>query len=101
MELDSHEAVRRAVLLGRGLALVPQQAVPEDLESGRLVRIEIEGLPPILRRTCLVLRRGDNLDVPAIRTSSGWRCPLASGVWKRDANSVISREIAALAETGA
>ncbi len=85
MELDSHEAVRRAVMLGRGLALVPQQAVPEDLESGRLVRIEIEGLPPIVRRTCLVLRRGDNLELPAIRNFV-WLAlaRYASGIWKRE-----------------
>jgi DNA-binding transcriptional LysR family regulator len=84
MELDSHEAVRAAVLLGRGLALVPEQAVPEDLLSGGLVRIEIEGLPPIIRKTSLVLRRGDNLDVPAVRNFV-WLtlARYASGVWKR------------------
>jgi DNA-binding transcriptional LysR family regulator len=84
MELDSHEAVRMATMLGRGIALVPQQAVPEDLASGALVRIEIEGLPPIVRKTCLILRRGDNLEAPAIRNFV-WLtlARYASGIWKR------------------
>jgi DNA-binding transcriptional LysR family regulator len=84
MELDSHEAVRRAVLLGRGLAIVPHQAVPEDLASGRLVEIEVAGLDPIVRRTALVLRRGDNLELPPIRNFV-WLAlaRYASGVWKR------------------
>ncbi|HXH20859.1 MAG TPA: LysR family transcriptional regulator [Dehalococcoidia bacterium] len=85
MELDSHEAVRQAVLLGRGLALVPQQAVPDDLASGRLVRIEVRGLDPIVRRTCLILRRGDNLELPPIRNFV-WLtlARYASGVWRRE-----------------
>lgn len=84
MEFDSHEAVRAAAMLGRGIALVPQQAVPEDLAAGRLVRIDIEGLDPIVRKTCLVLRRGDNLDLPAVRNFV-WLAlaRYASGIWKR------------------
>jgi DNA-binding transcriptional LysR family regulator len=85
MEMDSHEAVRAAVLLGRGLALVPQQAVPAELESGALVRIEIDGLTPIVRNTCLVLRKGDNLELPSIRNFV-WltMAKYASGIWRRD-----------------
>jgi DNA-binding transcriptional LysR family regulator len=98
MELDSHEAVRRAVLLGRGLALVPQQAVPDDLAAGRLVQIEVSGFDPIVRRTCLILRRGDNLELPSIRNFV-WLAlaRYASGVWKRDPAGMV----AAAAEAGA
>jgi DNA-binding transcriptional LysR family regulator len=84
MELDSHEAVRMAAMLGRGIALVPQQAVPEDLESGALVKIEVEGFPDVVRKTCLILRRGDNLEVPVVRNFV-WLtlARYASGIWKR------------------
>ncbi len=84
MELDSHEAVRMAVMLGRGIALVPQQAVPDDLASGALVQIEVDGLSPVVRKTCVILRRGDNLEVPAIRNFV-WLtlARYASGIWKR------------------
>jgi DNA-binding transcriptional LysR family regulator len=84
MELDSHEAVRMAAMLGRGIALVPQQAVPEDIASGALVQIELEGFPPVVRQTCMVLRRGDNLEVPAVRNFV-WLtlARYASGIWKR------------------
>jgi hypothetical protein len=58
--------------------------VPDDLASGRLVQIEIDGLDPIVRRTSLVLRRGDNLELPPIRNFV-WLAlaRYASGVWKR------------------
>jgi DNA-binding transcriptional LysR family regulator len=84
MELDSHEAVRMAAMLGRGIALVPQQAVPDDLASGALVKLDLEGLPEVVRKTCLVLRRGDNLEVAAVRNFV-WLtlARYASGIWKR------------------
>lgn len=66
MEFDSHEAVRTAVLLGYGIALVPQEAVTADIDSGSLMRLEVEGLPPISRTTSLVLRRGDLSRLPAV-----------------------------------
>jgi DNA-binding transcriptional LysR family regulator len=66
MELDSHEAVRTAVSLGYGVALVPREAVTAELESGTLVQLEVAGLPPIRRTTSLVLRRRDPTRLPAV-----------------------------------
>jgi DNA-binding transcriptional LysR family regulator len=66
MELDSHEAVRTAVSLGYGVALVPREAVTTELDSGTLVQLEVEGLPPINRTTSLVLRRRDPSRLPAV-----------------------------------
>lgn len=66
MEFDSHEAVRTAVSLGYGVALVPQEAVTAELESGALVRLRVEGLPTISRTTSLVLRRHDPGRLPAV-----------------------------------
>lgn len=66
MELDSHEAVRTAVSLGYGVALVPREAVAAELASGALVQLNITGLPPISRTTSLVLRRRDSGRLPAV-----------------------------------
>jgi len=66
MEFDSHEAVRTAVSLGYGVAFVPQEAVTAELERGTLVRLTVEGLPPISRTTSLILRRHDPSRLPAV-----------------------------------
>jgi DNA-binding transcriptional LysR family regulator len=66
MEFDSHEAVRSAVNLGYGIALVPQEAVTDDLAAGRLQQLRVEGLAPITRTTSLVLRRRDASRLPAV-----------------------------------
>ena len=66
MEFDSHEAVRMAVTLGYGIALVPREAVTADLQSGALVRLDVDGLPPISRTTSLILRRRDPGRPPAV-----------------------------------
>jgi len=66
MEFDSHEAVRSAVNFGYGIALVPQEAVTEDLAQGRLLQLHVEGLAPITRTTSLVLRRRDSSRLPAV-----------------------------------
>lgn len=66
MEFDSHEAVRSATYLGRGIALVPEQAVPNDLATGSLVRLLIEGLPPISRTTALIVRKKPATKLPSV-----------------------------------
>lgn len=57
MEFDNHEAVTTMVVLGYGVAMVPLAAVVEELESGQLVELQVENLPPLQRTTCLILRR--------------------------------------------
>ncbi len=61
MEFDSHEAVRTAAQMGYGVAMVPHQAVAAELQNGTLVELHVDGLPPIKRTTCLVLRRNTRL----------------------------------------
>lgn len=57
MEFDSHEAVKMMVELGFGVALVPRSAVEDDLKSGRLVRLAVQGLGEIARTTSLLVRK--------------------------------------------
>lgn len=65
MEFDSHEAVRSAALAGYGVAILPFEAVQEEIADGRLVRLAVAGLPEIKRTTCLVQRRAATA-VPAV-----------------------------------
>ncbi len=65
MEFDSHEAVKLMVEAGFGVALVPQSAVQEDLDAGRLVRVNVAGMPEIARMTSLLLRRDGSGRHPA------------------------------------
>jgi DNA-binding transcriptional LysR family regulator len=65
MEFDSHEAVRAAALAGYGVAVVPLEAVGEEIGGGMLVRLRVSGLPDIMRTTCLVSRRGTAM-LPAV-----------------------------------
>jgi len=59
MEFDSHEAVRLMVELGFGVAMVPRSAVRQDLETGRLVPLTVDGLGEIVRTTSLLLPKGE------------------------------------------
>ncbi|HYG59438.1 MAG TPA: LysR family transcriptional regulator [Symbiobacteriaceae bacterium] len=57
MEFDSHEAVRLMVEMGFGVAMVPRSAVLDDLDSGRLVLVNVDQLGPISRTTSLLIKR--------------------------------------------
>lgn len=65
MEFDSHEAVKTMVEMGYGVAMVPRSAVMGELEAGRLVTLQVEGLPEISRTTCMLLRREAPARTPA------------------------------------
>ena len=58
LEYHGHEGVREVILRGLGIAFVPLSAARADIASGRLARLEPEGLPALSRQSCLVLPRG-------------------------------------------
>ena len=45
LELDSGSLIKKYVLSGYGISLLPLSVVKEDLEAGRLVRLELAGEP--------------------------------------------------------
>lgn len=61
LELDSLEATKRMVAEGLGVALVPRITIEQELQLGRLVEVEIEKVPPILRPISVIHRRGRRL----------------------------------------
>lgn len=64
MELESIEAIIRLVRSGLGLAFLPEIAVAEELASGLLKTVKIEGWREMSRRTYLIIRRDKYLTWP-------------------------------------
>ncbi|MDA0747761.1 MAG: LysR family transcriptional regulator [bacterium] len=63
MELGSIEVMKRFVEIGLGIALVPEVAVREEVQAGRLCALRVEGLPA--RQVGIVQRAGGRLSVAA------------------------------------
>ena len=59
MELGSIEVIKRFVEIGQGIAIVPEVAVREEVEAGRLCAMRLEGLP--IREVGVVQRTGGYL----------------------------------------
>jgi len=70
VEMDSNETIKQAVLNGLGLAMISAHTVAEELASGRLVALDIEGLP--IYRTWYLLSRRDHPLSPATLVLRDW-----------------------------
>ena len=65
MELGSNETIKQAVMAGLGIALISAHTIAAEVETGRLVCLDVEDLP-ILRRW-FVTNRADRALSPAAR----------------------------------
>lgn len=65
MQMTRNEAVKQAVRSGLGLSVVSLHTIELEVETGRLVILDVEGFP-LLRHWFLVYRRGKRLS-PAAR----------------------------------
>jgi DNA-binding transcriptional LysR family regulator len=65
MELGSNETIKQAVMAGLGVALLSAHTVAAEIETGRLISLDVEGLP-IMRRW-FVVNRTDRALSPAAR----------------------------------
>jgi molybdate transport repressor ModE-like protein len=65
-ELDSNEAIKRAVRAELGVGFVSQLVVEEELERGELVSFRVEGLEP-MRRAVQLLRPDGREPTPSER----------------------------------
>ena len=63
MELGSIEVIKKFVEIGLGIAIVPEVAVEAELESGRLSRLNVRGVPS--RQVGIVRRTGGHLSPSA------------------------------------
>jgi DNA-binding transcriptional LysR family regulator len=65
IELGSNETIKQAVMAGLGVALLSAHTIAAELADGRLVTLDIEGLPIV--RQWFVLHRADRPLSPAAR----------------------------------
>ena len=65
MEIGSNETIKQAVMAGLGIALISAHTVAVELETGRLVQLDVISLP--VMRTWQVIRRPEKELMPAGR----------------------------------
>ena len=65
MELGSNETIKQAVMAGLGIALISAHTIAAEIADGRLVILDVEGLP--ILRHWFVLHRTDRPLSPAAR----------------------------------
>ncbi len=58
MSMSSNETIKQAVIAGLGVALISQHTVVEELHGGRLVTLDMPGLP--IERAWYLLHRSDS-----------------------------------------
>jgi len=63
MELRSNGAIKQAVAVDLGIAVMPRDAIMLELELGRLVILDVEGFP--VRRSWSIVRRRGRPTTPA------------------------------------
>jgi DNA-binding transcriptional LysR family regulator len=66
IELDNIDAAKKCVAQGLGVALLPRQAVREELAAGTLRPVVIAGARPIRRRIVAVRRRDAGAATPTV-----------------------------------
>ena len=65
IELGSNETIKQAVMAGLGVALISAHTIAAEVADGRLVMLDVEGLPIV--RQWFVLHRADRPLSPAAR----------------------------------
>ena len=65
IDSGSNETIKQAVMAGLGMALLSAHTVAAEVESGRLVLLDVQGLP--IRRDWYVVRRADKTLGPAAK----------------------------------
>jgi DNA-binding transcriptional LysR family regulator len=62
MEMSSSETIKQAVIAGLGIAFISAHTVAHELAEGRLVTLDVAGLPIV--RQWYVIRRSDKILLP-------------------------------------
>jgi DNA-binding transcriptional LysR family regulator len=62
MEMSSNETIKQAVIAGLGIAFISAHTVAVELDDGRLVTLDVAGLP--IMRQWFVVRRKDKVLLP-------------------------------------
>ncbi len=62
MEMSSNETIKQAVIAGLGIAFISAHTVAHELAEGRLIVLDVAGLPIV--RQWYVIRRSDKVLLP-------------------------------------
>jgi len=62
MEMSSNETIKQAVIAGLGIAFISAHTVANELAEGRLIILDVAGLPIV--RQWYVIRRSDKVLLP-------------------------------------
>ena len=65
MEMDTNEAIKQSVQAGMGIGIISRHAIELELETGRLVVLDVEGFP-IMRHWHIVQRKDKRPSLSAI-----------------------------------
>ena len=84
MEMTSNETIKQAVMAGLGLGFLSLHTVRTELASGRLVLLDVIGLP--LRRQWFVVRRAARRLVPAAEEFERFLLGEAEGLLNAEGN---------------
>ena len=79
MEMRSNEAVQQAVQAGLGLGIVSIHTLELELESNRLVMLDVDAFP-IMRQWYIVHRKGKRLS-PVVQAFKAFVCEEAAALW--------------------
>jgi DNA-binding transcriptional LysR family regulator len=86
--MSSNEAIKQAVQAGLGLGIVSVHTLEMELETGRLVVLDVEDFP-IMRHWYLVHRKGKRLS-PVARAFRRFVEEEAGGLLKLPGESVVA-----------
>jgi DNA-binding transcriptional LysR family regulator len=62
MEMSSNETIKQAVIAGLGIAFISAHTIAAELEDGRLVMLDVAGVPVV--RQWYVVKRRDKILLP-------------------------------------
>jgi DNA-binding transcriptional LysR family regulator len=62
MEMSSNETIKQAVIAGLGIAFISAHTIAAELEDGRLVMLDVAGIPVV--RQWFVVKRRDKILLP-------------------------------------
>jgi DNA-binding transcriptional LysR family regulator len=66
IEMDSNETIKQAVMAGLGIAFISAHTIAFEVEAGRLVILDVAGMP--IRRQWFSVMRGDHAISPVMAT---------------------------------
>ena len=84
MEMSSNESIKQAVIAGLGLGFLSLHTVRSELAAGRIVALDVEGLP--VRRQWFAVRRASRRLVPAAEEFGEFLVHEAQGLLDAEGN---------------